>query len=123
MKKNNISDLSLEELYLVRSFIETNKDKNTMILEVDNIIKEKEDKITDMNHRLTIELMKKLHFFDSELFNILENHDIKNIQDLIDSNLNEWDLTSQRRIELEEAKIWYDFSSTNNSKIKSKKSR
>ncbi|MBQ9019075.1 MAG: hypothetical protein IJ097_02020 [Bacilli bacterium] len=123
MKKNNINSLSLKELYLVRSFIETHKDKNTMMLEVDSIIKDKEDKTSDLNHKLTIELMEKLHFFDSELFSILKSHNIKNIQDLIDSNLNEWNLTQQRRIELEEAKIWYDFSSINNGKIKSKKNR
>ena len=39
-----------------------------------------------------------------------KEHGIKNIQDLIDSNLDEWNLTKQRKLELEEAKLWYDFS-------------
>ena len=122
MKKNNIRDLSKEDLYLIRDFIETNKDKITMLSEVDIMIKEKEEKEKDLNHRLTIELMERLHFFDSEMFSILKTHNIKNIQDLIDSNLDEWNLTSQRRLELEEAKVWYDFShlEDNISKMKKK---
>ena len=65
----------------------------------------------NMNSRLTIELMEKLHFFDSEMFEILKNHGIKNIQDLIDADLSKWNgLETQRRLELNEAKVWYDFS-------------
>ena len=107
MKKNNIKDFSKEDLYLIRDFIETFDDVKTMKSEVDIMIYEKEK---GMNSRLTIELMEQLHFFDKELLEILKIHDIKNIQDLIDSNLDEWHLTSQRRLELEEAKVWYDFS-------------
>ena len=86
------------------------------------MILEKEKKEHDMNHRLTIELMEELHFFDRELFNILKSHNIKNIQDLIDSDISNWNLTSQRRLELEEAKIWYDFSNIeeNIEKVKKK---
>lgn len=120
MKKNNMRDFSKEDLYLIRNFIETNKDVNTMLSEVDIMIYEKEH---GMNSRLTIELMEQLHFFDSEMFDILKSHGIKNIQDLIDSNLEEWGLTQQRRLELEEAKLWYDFShlEDNISKIKKKR--
>lgn len=65
----------------------------------------------NMNQRLTIEVMEQLHFFDSEMFEILKNHGIKNIQDLIDADLNKWNgLETQRRLELNEAKVWYDFS-------------
>ena len=123
MKKNNINDFSLEDLYLIRDFIETKKDINTMLLEVDSVIKEKEEKLDDMNHKLTIELMEQLHFFDSEVFNILKSHNIKNIQDLIDSDLSSWNLTHQRRLELEEAKVWYNFNhiEENIAKMKKKK--
>lgn len=118
MEKKLLSDFSLEQLQEVKQFIETHKKIKTMRFEVDEMIKEKEqekidkenDRINGMNYRLTIDLMEKLHFFDSELLWILRNHDIKNIQDLIDSNLNTWGLTTQRRIELEEAKVWYDLS-------------
>ncbi len=123
MKKNNIEDFSKEDLYLVRNFIETNKDKITMLSEVDKMILEKEKKEHDMNHRLTIELMEQLHFFDSEMFDILKSHGIKNIQDLIDSDLEEWGLTQQRRLELEEAKLWYDFSHLEDNIEKIKKKR
>lgn len=107
MKKNNMRDFSKDDLYLIRDFIETFNDVKTMKSEMDIMIYEKEK---NMNSRLTIELMEELHFFDREMFEILKSHNIKNIQDLIDSNLDEWDLTSQRRLELEEAKVWYDFS-------------
>lgn len=100
-------DFSKDDLYLIRDFIETFNDVKTMESEMDIMIYEKEK---NMNSRLTIELMEELHFFDREMFEILKSHNIKNIQDLIDSNLDEWDLTSQRRLELEEAKVWYDFS-------------
>lgn len=123
MKKNNIEDFSKEDLYLVRNFIETNKDKITMLSEVDKMILEKEKKEHDMNHRLTIELMEQLHFFDSEMFEILKSHNIKNIQDLIDSDLSKWNLTQQRRLELEEAKVWYDFSHLDENIEKVKKKR
>lgn len=106
MKKNNMRDFSKEDLYLIRDFIETFSDIKTMKSEVDIMIYEKEK---NMNNRLTIELMEQLHFFDREMFDILKSHGIKNIQDLIDSNLDEWNLTQQRRLELEEAKVWYDF--------------
>ena len=107
MKKNNIRDFSKQELIVVKDFIKTFSNVDTMLSEVDGIIKEKED---NMNRKLTIELMEELHFFDRELFNILKSHNIKNIQDLIDSDISNWNLTTQRRLELEEAKIWYDFS-------------
>ena len=62
----------------------------------------------NMNSRLTIELMEKLHFFDSEMFEILKNHGIKNIQDLIDADLSKWNgLETQRRLELNR-KYGYD---------------
>lgn len=111
MKKNNIERFSKEQLYLVRDFIETFSDVQTMKTELDKMIYKKEK---NFNNRLTIELMKKIGFFDSELFEILKRHDIQNIQDLIDSNLDEWNLTQQRRLELEEAKVWYDFSRMEN---------
>ena len=120
MKKNNIRDFSKQELIVVKDFIKTFSNVDTMLSEVDSIIKEKED---NMNRKLTIELMEELHFFDRELFNILKSHNIKNIQDLIDSDISNWNLTSQRRLELEEAKIWYDFSNIedNIEKVKKKK--
>jgi len=119
MKKNNMRDFSKEDLYLIRDFIETFNDIKTMKSEVDIMIYEKEK---NMNNRLTIELMEELHFFDREMFEILKSHNIKNIQDLIDSDLEEWGLTQQRRLELEEAKLWYDFShlEDNIEKIKKK---
>ena len=90
-----------------------------MLSEVDRII---DSRVNSVNYRLTIELMEELHFFDSEMFDILKSHGIKNIQDLIDSDLEEWNLTQQRRLELEEAKLWYDFShlEDNISKMKKK---
>jgi len=106
MKKNKIEDFSLDELKLIKSFIETHNDVNTMISEVDKVI---DSRINGINYRLTIELMEELHFFDREVFDILKSHNIKNIQDLIDSDLEEWNLTKQRRLELEEAKLWYNF--------------
>ena len=123
MKKNNMRDFSTEELYLVKGFIETHNDKITMLSEVDKMILEKEEKVHNMNHRLTIELMEELHFFDSEMFEILKSHNIKNIQNLINSNLDEWNLTNQRRLELEEAKVWYDFSHLEENIEKVKKKR
>jgi len=123
MTKNNIEDFSKDELVVFKKFIETCGNVKTIKLEVDSLIekKEKEEK-ENMNYRLTIELMERLHFFDSEVFNILKSHNIRNIQDLIDSDLSKWNLTHQRRIELEEAKIWYDFShlDANIGKIKKK---
>ena len=111
MKKNNIKDFSKEDLYLVRDFIETQSDIKTMLSEVDEMILEKEKKENDMNHRLTIELMEQLHFFDSEMIELLKKHGIKNIQDLLDSDLSTWkDLEKYRREELEEEMVWYDFS-------------
>ena len=119
MKKNNMRNFSKEDLYLIRDFIETFSDIKTMKSEVDIMIYEKEK---NMNNRLTIELMEQLHFFDREMLDILKSHGIKNIQDLIDSDLEEWGLTQQRRLELEEAKLWYDFShlEDNIEKIKKK---
>lgn len=68
-------------------------------------------KKNNLNKRLTIELMEELHFFDSELLQILKSHGIKNIQNLIDADLSKWNgLETQRRFELEEAKKWYDLS-------------
>ena len=113
-------DFSKEDLYLIRNFIETFSDVKTMKTEVDIMIYEKEK---NMNNRLTIELMEQLHFFDREMFEVLRSHNIKNIQDLIDSNLDEWNLTSQRRLELEEAKVWYDFSRLEDYTGKAKKKR
>ena len=68
-------------------------------------------KKNNLNKRLTIELMEELHFFDSELLQILKSHGIKNIQNLIDADLSKWNgLETQRRLELKEAKKWYDLS-------------
>ena len=123
MKKNNIEDFSKDELIVFKQFIETCGNVKTIKSEMDSLIEKKEkERIESMNYRLTIELMEQLHFFDSEVFGILKSHDIKNIQDLIDSNLEEWGLTQQRRLELEEAKLWYDFShlEDNIEKIKKK---
>ena len=65
----------------------------------------------NMNSRLTIELMEKLHLFDSEMLEILKRNNIRSIQDLIDADLSKWkNLEVQRRKELEEARCWYDFS-------------
>lgn len=111
MKKKKISDFSKDDLYLIRDFIETNKDKITMISELDVMILEKEEKEKPINERLTIELMEKIGFFDSEVLGLLKSHNIRNIQDLIDSDLKEWKLPSQIKSELEDAKKWYDFSS------------
>jgi len=107
MKKNKIEDFSLDELKTIKTFIDEKEDINSLKNHIDKVI---DERVNSINYKLTIELMKKLHFFDSELFEILDNHNIKNIQDLIDSDLEEWNLTHQRRIELEEAKVWYDFS-------------
>ena len=107
MKKNKIEDFSLDELKTIKTFIDEKEDINSLKNHIDKVI---DERVNSINYRLTIELMKKLHFFDSELFEILDNHNIKNIQDLIDSDLEEWNLTHQRRVELEEAKVWYDFS-------------
>ena len=64
-----------------------------------------------MNSRLTIELMEQLHFFDSEMFEILKRNGVRNIQDLIDADLSKWkNIEEQRKLELNEAKSWYDFS-------------
>ena len=95
MEKNSINDFSLNELHIVKDYIQ----------KIINI-KTKQN----MNNRLTIELMEKLHFFDSEMFEILKRNGVKNIQDLIDTDLSKWNLETQRRIELEEAKKWYDLS-------------
>lgn len=105
-----IKDYSKEELYLLREFIESFDNINTMKNEVDIMIYRKEKNEREFNGKLTIELMEKLHFFDSEVFDILRKHNIRNIQDLINSDLSKWNLTQQRRLELEEAKVWYDFS-------------
>ena len=68
-------------------------------------------KKNNLNQRLTIEVMEQLHFFDSEMFEILKSQGIKNIQNLIDADLSKWNgLEQQRRLELEEAKVWYDLS-------------
>ena len=68
-------------------------------------------KKNNLNKRLTIELMEELHFFDSELLQILKSHGIKNIQDLINADLSKWNgLETQQRLELEDAKKWYDLS-------------
>ena len=107
MKRNKIEDFSLDELKTIKTFIDEKEDINSLKNHIDKVI---DERVNSINYRLTIELMKKLHFFDSELFEILDNHNIKNIQDLIDSDLEEWNLTHQRRVELEEAKVWYDFS-------------
>ena len=107
MKKNKIEDFSLDELKTIKTFIDEKEDINSLKNHIDKVI---DERVNSINYRLTIELMKKLHFCDSELFEILDNHNIKNIQDLIDSDLEEWNLTHQRRVELEEAKVWYDFS-------------
>ena len=65
----------------------------------------------NVNSRLTIELMEQLHLFDSEMLEILKRNGVKNIQDLIDADLSKWrGLEPQSRLELEEAKSWYDFS-------------
>ena len=65
----------------------------------------------NMNSRLTIELMEQLHFFDSEMFEILKRNGVRNIQDLIDADLSKWkNIEEQRKLELNEAKSWYDFS-------------
>ena len=106
MKKNNIEDFSKDELIVFKQFIETCGNVKTIKSEMDSLIEKKEkERIESMNYRLTIELMEQLHFFDSEVFGILKSHDIKNIQDLIDSDLGTWGLTHQRRKELEEAKV------------------
>lgn len=111
MVKNNIEDFSKDELVVFKKFIETCGNVKTINSEMDALIaKKEEERITSMNYRLTIELMEQLHFFDSEIFDILKSHNIKNIQDLIDSDLGSWGLIHQRRIELEEAKHWYNFS-------------
>ena len=69
----------------------------------------------NMNNRLTIELMEELHLFDSEMLEILKSNGVKNIQDLIDTDLSKWkNLETQRRKELEEARCWYDFSRLEN---------
>lgn len=125
MKKNNIEDFSKDELIVFKQFIETCGNVKTIKSEMDSLIEKKEkERIESMNFRLTIELMEQLHFFDSEVFGILKSHNIKNIQDLIDSDLGEWGLTHQRRKELEEAKVWYDFSrieSDTNNKVNKKR--
>ena len=125
MKKNNIEDFSKDELIVFKQFIETCGNVKTIKSEVDSLIEKKEkERIESMNFRLTIELMEQLHFFDSEVFGILKSHNIKNIQDLIDSDLGEWGLTHQRIKELEEAKVWYDFSkieSDTNNKVNKKR--
>lgn len=132
MEKNNMRDFSKEDLYLIRDFIETFNDVKTVKSEVDIMIydKEKEEKERQeksLNHRLTIEEMEKLHLFDSELLNLLKRHNIKNMQDLIDANLDKWDLgrenLSGRRPELEDAKVWYDFSRLEKNIGKMKKKR
>lgn len=120
MKKNKIEDFSLDELKLLKSFIETHNDVNTMLSEVDRII---DSRVNSVNYRLTIELMEELHFFDREMFGILKSHNIRNIQDLIDSDLEEWNLTQQRRLELEEAKVWYNFEHLEENIEKIKKKR
>ena len=124
MKKNNIEDFSKDELIVFKQFIETCGNVKTIKSEMDSLIEKKEkERIESMNYRLTIELMEQLHFFDSEVFGILKSHNIKNIQDLIDSDLGEWGLTHQRRKELEEAKVWYDFSNLEDNIEKIKKKR
>lgn len=110
MEVKSVNDFSKEELLVVKSFIENSNNFDNALMEIDKLIKDKDKKENNMNSNLTIELMEKLHFFDRETFYILKMHNIKSIQDLIDSDLSDWNLTSQRRLELEEAKIWYDFS-------------
>ena len=124
MVKNNIDDFSKDELVVFKKFIDNYSSIKTIKSEVDRMIEEKERQQREtMNYRLTIELMEKLHFFDSELFSILKSHNIRNIQDLIDSDLSSWNLTTQRRLELEEAKVWYDFSRMEEEKNKINKKR
>ncbi len=121
MEKNNKGRISLKDLYLIKNFIETYSDLDIMILEVvDRMIYEKEN---GLNSKVTIELMEQLHFFDSELLLIIKNHGIRNMQDLLDSKLNEWDdLGELRRQELEELLVTSDLSrlEKNGEKIDSK---
>lgn len=115
MKKNNKGKFSLNDLYLIRGFIETYNDIKTMKSELDEMIYEKEN---NLNSKLTIELMEKLHFFDSEMFTIIKNHDIKNMQDLLDSDLNKWkDLELYKREELEELLKCADLSRLEKNKV------
>lgn len=108
-KKKGIEDFSLDELIIVRNYISSYANTERVSMNMDSII-EKKRKETDFNHRLTIELMEQLHLFDGELLELLKLHGIKNIQDLIDSDLSDWDLLTDKRNILEEAKVWYDFS-------------
>ncbi len=106
--KKDINDFSLEELKLIRSYIGRFINIEAPKKALDMMISDKEtEKEESLNQKFNIELMKKV--FDSELFSIIQEHEINNIQDLIDSDTDKWNITTQRKIELEEAKSWYDF--------------
>lgn len=119
---------SLDDLKAYLSLIEVFETKddiyNALVLEINR--REEENKVS-LNKRFTIKLFKDLSMFYPDEMHVLEVNGIKNLQDLIDCDLDSMiGITISIKEKFEWARKFYDMSSTsdkNNGKQKRKENR
>ena len=119
---DKFKSFSLEDLKSFLALIESfeNKDDmhNALIAE---IIRREEERKLSLNVRFDIKMIKKLNLFYPDELKVLEINNIKNIQDLLDCDLNSLvGITESIKEKLDWVRHFYDMSSLEDNKSNDK---
>ena len=82
-----LSSFSLSQLEEIQEFLWEYSDLRSMREVVQKRIQEKKNKEKSINEHFTIDLMERIHIFNSVQLQVLKKNQITNLQQLIDCDL------------------------------------
>ena len=89
LKKDLFTKFTIEQLKDILALVSTFEDKDDLLMGISSEIKcRKKKKKQSLNSRFTIEMFKQYNMFYSDELKVLEINGIRNLQDLIDADLN-----------------------------------
>lgn len=88
-KKDLFTKFTIEQLKDILALVSTFEDKDDLLMGISSEIKCRElEKKQSLNSRFTIEMFKQYNMFYSDELKVLVINGIRNLQDLIDADLN-----------------------------------
>ncbi len=124
-KKDVFKGYSLDELKKFSLLLESFESIDILLKSVTNEIKKREDeKNSSLNVRFTMDMFKKYNMFYPDELRVLEINCIRNLQDLIDCDLNSLvGITESIKEKLEWTRSFYDMTCFENGKEKTKSNK
>lgn len=117
-----IDQFSLEELKDIQGLLESYQSQEDLLSVLKDRIHEIEEKQKDrLNVRFNMDMFIKLRIFDPSEFKVIKENHIMNLQQLIDCDLDQLvGITPSVKQGLEWVRTWYDMSSLEEDKGKTK---